>query len=252
MYYFIGVNYGTSNLIESWWRHISKHTKDAKFIIVDNFKSQNERKKVEKICNNYKITLIKLDNIGYGKALNIAIKYCVNQQNKVPAIIFAGNLDIEFSHIPKKLEHGNYVYIPKVMEGYKNRNPFLTKLQKKVVGLYRVQLPFSSPIALNIMISLTKFLGFFPSPTWATHGALFCFNMQVIDSSLNVFNEESFLYCEELEFASYMEKQGAIFLDSNIACNHIGGVATSSIISSKKDFLKIWKPSMKNWINKWH
>lgn len=250
--YFLSVNYGTSNLIEEWALNIKNICEDARLVVVDNFKTIEERKTVIDITDKIGIYLIKSENIGYGRALNKAINLCFEIEKDKNFNIFAGNLDIEFTNLPLDLEPGKFVYIPTVKESIKiNRNPFLTQLQKKVFPLYYLAGYFKSVPLLYFAITINKLFSVIPSNIWAVHGSLFCFNSDCIAKNEALFNEESFLYCEEMEFASYMENANVIFLDSEISIIHQEHAATSEIVTSRKKFFDFWWPSFNNWYKRW-
>lgn len=252
MIYFLAVNYGTSYLIEEWVANIRNVYSNNTIVLVDNFKSEEERKKTIDICNKVNIDLILSDNIGYGRGLNKAIEYCFEKEKNKNFYIFAGNLDIEYVHIPDKLPKGKYVYVPIVEESIKkNRNPFLTKIQKNIFPIYYLAGYFKSIPLLYFAIAVNKVFSKIPSQIWAVHGSLFCFNSSCVENDKLLFNEKSFLYCEELEFASYMEHARVDFLNKKIKIIHKENAATGEINTSKKSFFKLWWPSYKNWYTRW-
>lgn len=248
---FITVNYGTSFLLSNWLNNIREYEPDAVIVVVDNFKNNEERAFVEELGEKSGFHLIKSENVGYGKALNMAINYCLSNFDCSNCIFYAGNMDIKYSKLPKDLEHGKFVYVPIANEGKRNRNPFLTKLQSRVLGLHKLTIKTQSPYILLLVTLIIKFLGVFPSRIWAVHGSLFCFNGLCLSDNEDVFNANSFLYSEELEFASYMEKNKCEFVNSSIQYEHDAHAATSELINSKRSFLKVWKPSFENWIKRW-
>jgi hypothetical protein len=249
--YFITVNYGTSDLIEKWVVSIRRNINNSKITIVDNFYSDREREKTKQVCEKLNVNLILSSNIGYGRALNKAINYAFQVENG-NFLIFAGNMDIEYINIPKKIHNGKCVFVPQIIENKRNnRNPFLTKIQKKVFIIYYLAGLLNSINFLKIAIGINKIVSLIPSQIWATHGSLFCFNSKCIENSREIFNESSFLYCEELEFASFMENIDAIFIKADIKVFHFGQVATKEVNKSKKDFFTLWWPSFKNWWKRW-
>ncbi len=249
-YCFVAVNYGTSSLIEHWIESIHNcYNGEIFVIIVDNYKDNNERQKTIALSEKIHFTLIESENKGYGAGLNQGISYAA-RHIKGKVIMFCGNMDLIYTKIPR-LKSGDIIHIPKVLEGKRDRNPFLTNLQRKFTPMYHIAGRTKSPILYYIVISINKLLGVFPSKIWAVHGSLFCFDLLLIDQDLEVFNNKSFLYGEELEFASYMESRNAIFLKSEITVKHASHVCTQDINNSIKLFLDVWYPSFKNWANRW-
>jgi len=251
-YIFISVNYGTSGIIKDWIDSINKcYTGNKEFIIVDNYKSEEERKTIEKLSVKLRFHLIKSDNIGYGAGLNKGLYYAENELNLKNAIIFAGNLDLEYKNIPQNL-NGKYVYVPRVLEGTRNRNPFLTKLQHKITSIYKFAAKYKISYIYYMVIIINKLVGFIPSKIWAVHGSLFCFNLSILDKNEMLFNENSFLYGEELEFASFMHSKGILFKDSEIIVEHSSHVCTKEVNDSTQKFLDLWSPSFLNWDKRWN
>lgn len=251
MYYFVAVNYGTSNLIESWVSNIRSFDTEGTIIIVDNFKDDNERQFVKLMQHRLGFSLIELGNVGYGVALNNAISFCLDDSNGQDFVVLAGNLDIVYENIPKSLPSGKYVYISKAMEGKRNRNPFLTRLQRKAMKLHRLVLLSNSVVVLMGIFVITKIIGKIPSKIWTTHGSMFGFHSKCLDKDNEIFNSDSFLYGEELEFGSYMESQKCEFIEADIVYRHEAHAATGSLVDSRKKFMSLWTVSFNNWLERW-
>lgn len=258
MYYFITVNYNSSHLVKDWITSIKKTCKNKhEIIIIDNFSTLKEKIIMQKLAKKYNFILIESSNIGYGAAINKGINYIKNYENDKNKInnnivIFAGNMDLIYKNIPEKLSIGNFVYVPQVYENNRNRNPFLTRLQKNLsINFYKLAAVTNSVFFYYIAIGINKLIGFIPSKIWAVHGSLFCFNYKLINKYEKIFNDNSFLYAEELEFASYMEYKNAIFINTDIIVEHKSHATTQYINKSRKDFLKLWIPSFNNWLNRW-
>eukprot|EP01029_Cantina_marsupialis_P026158 TRINITY_DN6960_c0_g1_i1.p1 TRINITY_DN6960_c0_g1~~TRINITY_DN6960_c0_g1_i1.p1 ORF type:complete len:255 (-),score=16.31 TRINITY_DN6960_c0_g1_i1:149-913(-) len=250
---FITVNYGTSSLITNWTNNIKLLQSDAQFIIIDNYFDEEERENVKKLSTSEQFVLIESENIGYGGALNLGIDYCLKNFKKDSFKIFAGNLDIEYVRIPKELPSGNFVYVPVIEEdGRRNRNPFLTKKQKRVASIYYIAGFTQSPIIYLLVVAINKIIGLIPSKIWAIHGSLFCFDSKLLNNDYSIFNNKSFLYGEELEFASYMESRKAKFVETTIHVKHSAHVATKNIVKERRKFLKTWWASYLNWRDRWY
>lgn len=251
---FIAVNYCTSSLIHSWVESIVNLDERALIILVDNFSNISERDKVVQICNLLDITFLLFDNIGYGAAINRAVDYIHQTFSFRPdcnVIVHAGNLDIEIKHIPDNFPKGNYAYIMRAQESGRNRNPFLTNLQKKFVLLHAFSLSLNSIAWFKFVIFLLRLISYIPSPTWTVHGSLFSVNYSALRLKGPIFDANSFLYSEELEFGSWLNHAP---LTKIIECDgkyeHCAHAATKSINSSASDFFELWKPSFRNWLNK--
>jgi GT2 family glycosyltransferase len=249
---FISVNYGTTDIIRNWHRSIGDLFKHDKVIIIDNFYSLEERENIKKLSKELKFVLIESENIGYGNGLNKAFKYLQEENlNLDNYIVFAGNLDILYKNLNISFVNGKNVYVPFALEIKRNRNPFLTIFQKHFLKLHLFSIKSNSLFVFKLVIVIIKLAGFIPSKIWALHGSLFIFNASILNHG-NIFNENSFLYSEELEFASFVEHiANSKFIDCDVVYEHIGHVSTSSVIASLDDFYKVWKPSFNNWLLRW-
>ena len=157
---FIGVNYGTSNLIHNWHQSISSMAADYEIYLVDNYSSDHERIMANKICKDLDIEFIQSKNVGYGQALNKCFRLIRNRYGKSENfLILAGNIDIRFLKLPLELPDGNYVFVSSAMEGRRNRNPFLTICQKRFLHLHKLSLATGSPLVMLGIISILKFIG---------------------------------------------------------------------------------------------
>lgn len=248
----VAVNFRTSHLISSWANSIRRCYQHPKLILIDSFSSEDELEAVREVGETLDIHIIESENRGYGSALNKAITFVKTDPNFSADIIMCGNLDLEFSHIPILDPQPKFVYVPKVSDGNKiNLNPFLTHFQLKHFKHYKYAAYLNSSLFYFLSVTLNKVLGLVPSPIAAIHGSLFCFTPDLIDDDVMPFNEDSFLYGEELEFASYCQWRDAIFVPSEIQVRHLGHKSTSLVISRHKDFMKYWAPSFFNWLKRW-
>ena len=136
MYIFITVNYNSSDLIIPWAESIRKQCCNSKLLVIDNFYNDIERMKVIDVTKELNILLIESENDGYGAALNRGIAYAMENFVTENSVFFAGNLDICYKNIPNTVPSGKYAYVPIVREGKRNRNPFLTTLQKNILPVY--------------------------------------------------------------------------------------------------------------------
>ncbi len=249
-YYFITVNYKSSNLIEKWASSIFKFVPKAELIIIDNFSSLEEREMVSMISKKINFELIESENEGYSSGLNKGLEKVLSLNEE--SVIFCCNLDIEFKNIPNCFPTGKKIHIPKIIEnGRKNRNPFLTRFQKYFIPLYKIAAKKRSIYLYFIAIVINKIAGIFSSKIWAIHGSLFCFNSSLIDNINNLpFNSDSFLYGEEYEFASFVEKSGGEYIKSEIIVFHDSHSSTSELINNNSNFMKYWAPSFLNFTEK--
>lgn len=251
MYFFIGVNYGTSEILDAWFESIKNNCSQSLIYLVDNFQSSEERSKVRSICLNHGGILIESENIGYGRALNLAFEKMYNLKLTNDDVIFAGNLDIQYNSIPDFMASGKYVYLSRALEGKRNRNPFLTKAQFNVSRLQKYAHLLKSSYLQRVISLLTRVAGLIPSKPWTVHGSLFVFNASLLVEKCPIFNSESFLYCEELEFGSYIYSKGFTIVSSEVEYEHLSHAATSKLGLSRTNINPHWLLSYGNWISRW-
>ncbi len=249
-YAFIGVNYGTPELIKRWVDSIKIFEPNSKIVVVDNFHSIESRGVARIIAKELNIELYELENYGYSYALNYAIKNLYNERESY--VVICGNIDITFESIPEIPPAQKIAYIPKVRElNRKNRNPFLTRFQRLSIPLYRIAALKNSSILYGFAIAVNKIMGKIPSKIWAVHGSLFCFDDSILEAAEDIFNNKSFLYGEELEFASYLTDKIIQLQPFELIVFHESHAATGKILKSHKHYIKHWAPSFNNWHERW-
>jgi len=251
-YVFIAVNYGTEDYVENWVASIRRCIEPAKIIIVDNYKSDASRTWMKELAKEMNFTLIESANIGYGGALNKGVNFALaNSSREENEVFFLSNLDVEFDKIPPLVDKRSS-YLPSVLQNGRERNPFMTVFQRKVIFQYDLAAKLNSVLLLKVAVAITKVLGLIPSQVYAMHGSCFCISKKAISAfDTSIFNDESFLYCEELEFAEYIKKNGVKIEKSEIACKHIGGVATGPFFNTKSAVFPIWRKSWLHWRSRW-
>jgi RimJ/RimL family protein N-acetyltransferase len=247
------VNYGTSTLIKNWAASARFLLPNVELVIVDNYFSDEERSRCESITLEIGITLIKSENFGYGSSLNKIAQYfieTIGPNTSRAGILLFGNIDIIFKKIDIHYSNDSVAYLARGVEGKRQLNPFLNSIQRKFLPIHAIAIFFNSSFFLLLTTVFIKVLGFFDSAPWASHGSLFCINSRALKENAKIFNEESFLYSEELEFGSYLEKNGIPLQWSNVEYEHTAHVSTSKIIKNHRSFFKYWKPSFINWMNR--
>lgn len=245
------VNYGTSNLITQWAVSALKASPGAQLVLVDNFSTEKELQTAKKMANDHGVVLIESDNCGYGSSLNKIVTYCkvhFSGGGDAPQVLMLGNLDILFNRVEFDDHHKRFACLASGVERGYQLNPFLTVLQKRFLFLHKIAIFFHSSLILLLSTAFIKFLRVFKSPPWTMHGSLFCISYDSITGE-KIFNDKSFLYSEELEFGSYLERNNIQLVQSDIEYQHIANVSTSKIIGRHREFFDYWWPSFHNWLS---
>lgn len=246
----IGVNYDSylyaENFVVKWVERESVQN----VILVDNFSSERERIAIRALGTIARVTVLESANRGYGCALNLALKYVDENCDCTQSVILFGNVDVEPDVlVPVSVKPASLPEVA-VIEGSRDRNPFLTQLQKRLIGLYGHAAKTHSRTLLRMCLALNKAFAIVPSRTWAVHGALFAIPGTLISGFRDVFSPDVFLYCEELFFARKVEALGLHFQRCGISVRHVGGVSTGSTLRANSDrFFENWCRSMRAYIN---
>lgn len=249
-YFFLAVNYRTSDKIEGWTNHIRAHNINTDLYVVDSFSDENERERATKICNRLGVKIIYSENFGYGNSLNVGldiIKKDAVDEMKYAIFIF-GNLDVSFLKVSCKSLDTACAFMPKIMEGRRNRNPFMTKLQRKFVWVYWPAAIAKSNILFLIAALFIRIIGKIPSKPYASHGSVLCVNGLALEAIHEpIFNKNSFLYWEEMDFADLLNKYQIPLIESDILVEHSRHASTLNLTKSRKKVTLYWATSWRNW-----
>lgn len=255
MNYFVAVNYGTSTLIDVWARscRAASENEPCKLYLVDNFKSDDERAMVKKVSDEQDLILIENENVGYGKALNDAFDVIRNESAlSEDDLIIAGNLDLEIKRKDVVVSTKPTAYMPMVFQDGKDKNPYIKKIQRPLLPLYGLVYLTRSPVLFKAVAGFIKIFKAFPSRPYTCHGSLFVINGALLkDMTGSIFNPDSFLYVEELEFGEYLAQHRINLTTSEIIVNHIGRVSTAEVTENLNESIRLWAPSWRNWRQRW-
>jgi hypothetical protein len=253
-FYFLAVNYNTSNEIENWVSQIKIHKPDAFLYVVDNFFDDKERLKATTICNNLGVKIIYSENLGYGHSLNVGLDVAKADsiENSDNSIFIFGNLDVSFTKILCKKMNTACAFMPNIIEGKRNRNPFMTILQRKFIWIYWPAAKLKSNALFLLAALFIKIIGKIPSMPYATHGSVFSLNKSALTMIQEpIFNNKSFLYWEEIDFADLLNKYNIPLIESDIWANHARNIATFKIVKSRKKVIYYWAESWWNWVDRY-
>ena len=251
-YIIVGVNYAAFKNIITWSESARRQCPNARLIIVDNFSSNEESHEVESFCKSSAIEYISCENIGYGSALNVAveqIKLTTEPNSDENYALLLGNIDVVFHHLPAELPSSN-IFMSCATENGRLLNPFLTISQTKGLLLHDLAARYDSKVLLVMGICLLKLLSLVSSPGWTLHGSMFSFDLKLVGSE-PIFNDQTFLYSEELEFGSWIETNGYSIAATDIRYEHAGGVSTYNYRASFSKFFGAWKRGYINWRKRW-
>lgn len=239
--YIVGVNFASSKFaakfVEEWLRVESVHH----IWLVDNFSTKVELDHMRVISKKPRVTLIERKNDGYSAGLMAGLR-AVKKKGSRHGLVLFGNVDVYPVDVQYASVVDDEVPMPQLLERGRNRNPFMTLLERRLLWLF-IPASFFASRKLRLLASLViRCVRLWRSNPWTIHGSLFSLPVSSLYKDIDVFPEGLFMYCEELFFGCYLEKNGLKLVGSQIICSHIGGVSTSVYIpkASLSQF-KSWK-----------
>jgi len=246
--FLVGVNYSSHEILKKYLEKWSAIEGIRHIVIVDCFSSEEELVRVKGMCaSTGRCTLIALDNVGYGSALNIGLEKVVSLADRGPQsdqdlIVLFGNIDVLPLKVPAQSLGNSEVPLLKIYENGKQRNPFLTAFQTQFLWVAKLASKYKSRILLNIWKTIYRITKIIPSEgVYAAHGAMFALSVNQLKLCSPIFDLRVFLYCEELFFARAIHRSGLKLAASNISVEHIGSVSTSQTIKrDRRIFFENW------------
>ena len=246
--FLVGVNYASHKILKEYLRRWSAVESIAHIVIVDCFSTKQELVRVKGMCaETDECTLIALDNVGYGAALNIGLEKVISLTGKGPqfdqdVIVLFGNIDVLPLQVSAQSLSHSEVPLLNIYERGKQRNPFLTAFQAHFLWVAKLASKYKSRILLNIWKAIYRLTKCVPSKgIYAAHGAMFGLRVSQLRLCTPIFDSRVFLYCEELFFARAIHRSGLKLTASDIDVEHIGSVSTSQTIKKdRKIFFENW------------
>jgi len=246
--FLVGVNYASHEILKEYLRKWSAVEAITHIVIVDCFSTKEELVRVKRMCaETDRCTLIALDNVGYGTALNIGLEKVISLTDKgsqfdQDVIVLFGNIDVLPLQVSAQSLSHSEVPLLNIYERGKQRNPFLTAFQAHFLWVAKLASKHKSRILLNIWKAIYRFTKYIPSKgIYAVHGAMFGLRVSQLKLCTPIFDSRVFLYCEELFFARAIHRSGLKLAVSNIDVEHIGSVSTSQTIKKDRQiFFENW------------
>ena len=222
----VGVNYASATMVATYCQRWAGCSEVKSITIVDCFSSSDERNEVARIVKQHGAKLVAVANLGYGNGLQAGLNALQSRIDENDLII-AGNVDVLPRFLGVMPAAGD-IFMPKVFEGNRNRNPFMSKLQSRLLMLYEPALQTHPAFFIRMASLAVKIASIIPSPVWAVHGAVFVFRARAYKHFAPIFPPSIFMYCEELFFASWAEANDLEIVPVEWELEHVGGVSTES------------------------
>ena len=249
---FIVVNYRTWSHVISCVESIVKHSDNSIIVVVDNSDMEIDAK-VASVLRELNVSVIACKNIGYGQAINKGLHHISSVLIEKKLVVHACNADVVFKHVDRydAREGSLRFYVPRLRS--KNRNTkskFMNMLNRRfTISISRFYYQRVGWV-FGVVAALQKVILAMPSRVYTTHGCIFIFDFFPSTRNSLVFNENTFLYSEELEFGEYMLKNGFSAVDCHTTVAHEGSVSISKIYSSSEK-RALFFASLTNWRKRW-
>lgn len=243
----VGVNYASSATVAVFCQRWAACPEVRSITIVDCFSSAGERQLVRDAAAPYAAAVVEVDNLGYGNGLQAGLACCLESAEDNDVIV-AGNVDVFPQRLGPVPQSGS-VFMPNIYEGARNRNPFLTRMQKRLLWLYRPALVLQMPWLVRVAALVVRAVGRVPASAWAVHGSVFVFRAAAYRRYGPIFPSDIFLYCEELFFASWLDRHQLAIHAVGWDLEHQGGVSTKAFYAgmARKQFMH-WSASFRAYL----
>lgn len=229
---FVVLVYGNTKDIVDFYKSISNLDCNYKVIIVNSFYDKNSLYECKKIAEKYSSIFIEVENKGYGAGNNRGIEYAIDNYNFDFLIVSNSDIVVKELSYERLKKYSENIIGPKVITSTgKNQNPFY--VDKKIfprAEFYflknRNKIGYYSIIAINKIKKMIFFWSLKHKKknsafVYAIHGSFIIFSKYVLDRVGKVFDENIFLFCEEMALAEKMKKENIkIIYTSEIEVYH--------------------------------
>ena len=216
---FVVLVYGNTNDLVEFIESTKIINGTSKIVVVNSYLDDSSMKKCNDITKEYDCDFINVENKGYGAGNNVGIEYA--KTNYDFDFLVVSNPDIiikKFDFECLKLYKHNIVGPKIITSTGKNQNPFYTDKKIFASAEYhflktRNKIGYYSIIAMNkckkmLFFTKLKVSKQCEAPIYAVHGSCIIFSKYAIDLLNVVFDENIFLFCEEMVLAEEMKRKG--------------------------------------------
>lgn len=238
-YVFVVLVYKNTQVLLDFFR--SFDMPDSKVIVVNSFYDDISLEKCRTIAKQFNADFISIPNKGYGYGNNIGCKYAIEHYQFDYIVISNSDIEIKSLKAIDSLNEELAVYAPSVrIPSGKKQNPNIITCfsfyyiflkygykteQKWMLTIARVLCRFHREIILLIssILQIKKLKIFAP------HGCFIIFTRKAIEKLYPIFNNEMFLYNEELFLGFNCKKNNIpIYYVPNLKVLHLEGASSSN------------------------
>ena len=237
-YVFVVLVYKNTQVLLDFFK--SFNMPDSKVIIVNSFYDDNSLEECKAIAEKYKSDFIAIPNKGYGYGNNVGCKYAI--EHYLFDYIIVSNSDIEIKNL-KALDsfdeevavYAPYVRIPSskrqnpniiscfwvyyllLKQGYKTGKRWMLTIARAICRLHR-----------EITLLFCGILPIKKLKIFAPHGCFIILTEKAVKKMSPIFNDEMFLYNEELFLGFNCKKNGIpVYFVPELSVYHLEGASSS-------------------------
>lgn len=226
---------------------------NAHVVVVNSFYDEITRKECMEVALNYCASFINIPNKGYSYGNNVGVEYAINNFDFDFLVISNSDIIIKEWADLSVFKGKPYVIAPQtVMRNHKHQNPNIPifskclyynllrkgyKLNNRI--LVRTAHAFSRLTRELYLIGL-RLMGSWGMKIFSAHGSFIIFTKEAVKLLNPIFNNEMFLYNEELYLAfRCRELKIPIFYNRNIKIIHLEGASSIGVnnLENKKSFM---------------
>jgi len=216
---FVLLVYANTDDVKDYIKSLEKFDFSRKLIIVNSYYDEASMKSAEEVAAKYDCDFINVENRGYGAGNNRGIEHALANYDFEYLIVSNTDMEVvEFDYDYLKTL-GKGVIGPKIITlTGKNQNPFYVDKKRFPKAEYhfmknRNKIGYYSIIAINKIVKWIFFAKNFilkqhESQVYAVHGSFIIFHRDALAKLGQVFDENMFLFCEEMALAEEMRLKG--------------------------------------------
>ena len=214
-------------------------------IVVNSFFDEESEKTCEFISKENNATFIPVPNKGYGAGNNIGCAYAIKHYDFNYLIISNSDIVVKSLSCLKKLKYDTAIFAPEtsMLNGHK-QNPNIPYNSKIYIGLLKLGYRFNLPKIKLLGLVVNRFyreLAFLYMRLFrrkvlrifSAHGSFIVFTKEAVIKLHPIFNDEMFLYNEEL-FLAYncRQKNVPVIYSPELKVLHLEGASSSETLNS--------------------
>lgn len=240
-YIFIVLVYKNLDVLDGFYKSFEEVDSSYKIIIVDSFFSDEVRQKCKAIALEHNSDFIPIENKGYGYGNNVGIEYAMNHYDYDFLVI--SNSDILISNMGdlEKYTTDSCIIAPEIsLISGKKQNPHLAHYSRLYYFFLKMGYRYNQNkiVWCGFLVSrlIRELFRIFSTLVkrncyriFSAHGAFIIFTKYSVKQLAPVFNNEMFLYNEEL-FLGLKAKQSnvPVIYDKTVKVLHLEGASAGN------------------------